>query len=205
MPDGGYDEGYAVCPCFWGTEPAEMVRQAIAMHGASTSRRAIDLGCGDGKNAAALSDAGFSVIAIDKSEVAVRNAIASFGDRGVQWLVTDLTAVQGPAQHFDLVIATGSLHCLPTAGDVTAAVALMQQLTVVGGLNVLYAFDDGPHNMDGHDPSFKPTLLRHAEYLAFYEHWDLIRASSEVQTDKHPHNDVPHSHSITRVLARRLR
>jgi hypothetical protein len=25
MIDGGYDSGYSVCPCFWGSEPGSLV------------------------------------------------------------------------------------------------------------------------------------------------------------------------------------
>lgn len=206
MEDGGYDEGYRQCPCFWGTNPAEMVLEAstlVQAHGRQA--RAIDLGCGEGKNAAALNDAGFQVLAVDRSSIAISHAMYAFADRSVQWLVADLQAVRGPADWFDVVVATGSLHCLASEEEIGVAVRMMQSMTRLGGLNVLYAFDEGAHDMSGHGPSFTPTLLPHSTYVGYYQGWEVVRAGSVVQADQHPHNLVPHQHSITRLLARRVR
>jgi len=206
MADGGYDEGYRECPCFWGTSPAEMVLEATVLARKDGEQvRALDLGCGEGKNAAALEDAGFQVLAVDRSSIAISNAISAFSDRRVQWLVADLQAVRGPSDWFDVVVATGSLHCLTSEEEIATAVRTMQSMTRLGGLNVLYAFDDGAHDMSGHAPSFTPTLLPHSTYIGYYDRWEIVRASSAVQADKHPHNLVPHHHSITRLLARRVR
>lgn len=199
----GYDEGYAQCPRFWGQTPAVLVQKAIDMFASIEQKTAIDLGCGDGKNAVALARAGFRVVALDKSEIAVRNAINSYGTGDVSWLVADLTSIEGPPACYDLVIATGSLHCLASDDAIVRAIKGMQRLTKPGGLNVVSAFDDGPQDMEGHDAGFRPTLMPHARYVELYSAWEVIDATTVLQADEHPHNRVPHHHSITRLLARR--
>jgi len=203
MSDGGYDEGYSRCPCFWGETPAGMVNAAIKMFESTGKKAALDLGCGDGKNASALARAGFRVLAIDKSEIAISNAMRNFPAMEVSWLVSDLTEIGGPAEAYDVVVATGSLHCLSSKEAIERAIAVIQRMTKKSGLNVISSFNDGRQNMDGHDPEFRPTLLPHDQYLRMYLGWDLLQASSVVQPDVHPHNNIPHTHSITRILARR--
>jgi SAM-dependent methyltransferase len=205
MADGGYDEGYLNSPCFWGHDPAAMVEEACALIRPASERLAIDLGCGEGKNAAAMAAAGFKVLAIDKSEAAVRNAITNHDADCITWLVSDLLAVCGPWERFQLAIATGSFHCLDTMAQVAQAIATLQRLTCGGGINVLYAFNDGPHDFGGHSASFRPLLLPHDWYLSQYASgWEVLRQSNLSQDDMHPHNNVPHHHSITRILARKL-
>ena len=72
--NGGYDEGYKACPCFWGDKPASLVAELMATHDVA-DWIVLDLGCGEGKNAAALARAGARVTAIDCSEVAVENEL----------------------------------------------------------------------------------------------------------------------------------
>jgi len=182
-----------------------MVIEAASLLKGPQSLRALDLGCGEGKNSAALAEAGFSVLAIDKSEIAVGNALRAFPSARIAWLVADLLAITGPKDSFDLVIATGSLHCLESESQISSAVDRMKSLTKIGGLNVLYSFNDGPQDMKGHADDFSPTLLPHTRYLQLYRGWDLLRSSDITQPDRHPHNEVDHHHTITRLLARRLR
>jgi SAM-dependent methyltransferase len=203
MSDGGYDEGYGKCNCFWGTAPAEMVQNAAAMFVGRRDCTALDLGCGEGKNAADLCRHGFKVIAVDTSDLAIAHAKALYPELPIQWNVADLRSLTVPRETFDLVIATGSLHCLSTVSEIERGVAKMQDATRVGGLNVVYSFNDGPQDMRGHSASFRPTLIPHQHYLSLYSGWSVLRESNIVQSDKHPHNDIDHSHSITRLLAKK--
>jgi ubiquinone/menaquinone biosynthesis C-methylase UbiE len=206
MSDGGYDQGYQKCACFWGKTPASMVSKAISMLGARSNVRAIDLGCGEGKNAAAMSNAGFLVLAVDRSTPALQNAIGAYPDAPICWLQSDIVGLEGPCEAYDLVVATGSLHCLRSEVDIRSVIHRMQAMTKVGGIHVLSSFDDGPQDMRGHEDSFRPTLLPHSFYVSIYQRtgWEILESGSAIQTDQHPHNEVPHSHSITRLMARRV-
>ncbi len=203
MPDGGYDDGYTASSCFWGKTAAELVAKAIGFYGDGRGRRALDIGCGEGKNAAAMAAAGFQVVAMDKSALAIANAMRAFETADVNWLVCDLSAISGPPKSFDLIVATGSLHCLASVQEIEEAIRVMRSMTKVSGLNVLYAFNDGPQDLSGHASGFHPTLLSHAQYLKCYEGWEIIQERNDIQRDVHPHNCIEHSHSITRILARR--
>ena len=43
MYNGGYDDGYAVCNCFWGKEPAEFVKKAAKLLGKYKNKKAFYL------------------------------------------------------------------------------------------------------------------------------------------------------------------
>jgi 2-polyprenyl-3-methyl-5-hydroxy-6-metoxy-1,4-benzoquinol methylase len=62
--NGGYDDGYSRCACFWGRSPGSLVQRFIAKVPCK-GLRVIDLGCGEGKNAYALAHAGALVTAVD--------------------------------------------------------------------------------------------------------------------------------------------
>ena len=204
MANGGYDDGYEVCDCFWGPNPAEMVQEACKMFPVKDGLRSVDLGCGEGKNSAELARSGFSVLALDKSHFAIAHAIAMHDSNAITWITTDLLTITGPVERFELAIATGSFHCLQTPDDISKAVALMQRLTKPGGINVLYSFNDGPQDMSGHSPEFQPTLLPHDWYVSQYQRgWKILKATNVLQPDVHPNNNIPHSHSITRILAKK--
>ena len=68
--NGGYDAGYIACPCFWGRSPGSLVRLLDKYIVDFSGMEVLDAGCGEGKNAAFLSQRGARVRAIDVSEAA---------------------------------------------------------------------------------------------------------------------------------------
>ncbi len=107
--------------------------------------RAVDLGCGAGANAVFLAQAGFDVVGIDFSQVALRKArhssLAAGVSERVRLVRADLTAqslpgVEGP---FDLLVDYGTLDDLaPT--DRRAMASTIIRLARPGSIFVLYAF-----------------------------------------------------------------
>lgn len=71
-----------------------------------------------------------------------------------------------------------------------------------GAYNVICAFNVRRQELDAH-PGFSPTLLSHEDYLAAYASWDLVKESDSDLTETHPHNNLEHTHSMTRILARK--
>jgi SAM-dependent methyltransferase len=85
--------------------------------------RAIDLGCGAGGVSLELAEAGFAVIGVDFSPVALAKARAaaerrSLGPERVTFVTGDLTvgSVPGVTGPFDLLVDYGTLDDLPGAG-----------------------------------------------------------------------------------------
>jgi SAM-dependent methyltransferase len=95
--------------------------------------RALDVGCGEGADAIWLARRGWTVTAIDISDVAVRRARAAAEKSGVtvEWVCGDALRTPFPARSFDLV--SMQYPALPkAAGD--AAVRALLDTVVPGGL-----------------------------------------------------------------------
>src|SRR6185312_15799505 len=111
--NGGYDDGYSRCACFWGKSPGSLVERFISTvpcHGL----RALDLGCGEGKNAHALARAGAEVTAVDCSALAITNGRNAFPDEKIEWIVSTSASYLSGCRSFDVIIMYGLLHCLPS-------------------------------------------------------------------------------------------
>jgi len=176
----------------------------LASHRSQKGRCVFDLGCGEGKNAAPLATAGAEVTAIDCSEYAIANARLAWPDLAITWICDDVQSyVQNVADATaDLIIMYGLLHCLSTPDQVIALVERAKVITKPGGYHLIVAFNDGPHDLTAH-PNFTPVLLSHQNYVDLYRDWQVVEASDEILYETHPHNNISHFHSLTRMIARK--
>ena len=90
MIDGGYDQGYLSCDCFWGEKPGKLVNELMLRIPDFSGMKILDVGCGEGKNAYALSSLGAEVTAIDCSEPALANGQKIWNDNSIHWIEADV-------------------------------------------------------------------------------------------------------------------
>lgn len=202
--NGGYDAGYLACPCFWGREPGRLVRHLNRYVPDFRNVIVLDAGCGEGKNAAFLAERGAHVRAVDVSEVAIKNGKSAFDMKEgvIRWEVEDIRSIDLGVEIYDIVIAYGLLHCLTTEFDVCNVVHKFQAATRIGGYNVVCALNSRHQELSAH-PDLTPTLLLHERYVALYSGWEILEVSDTDLTEIHPHNNISHTHSLTRMLARK--
>jgi SAM-dependent methyltransferase len=119
--------------------------------------RALDVGCGEGADAIWLAERGWTVTAIDVSEVAVRRAREAAERAGVtvDWVTGDALQVPLPADAYDLVSV--QYPALPKAAGEAAARALLHSVRPGGMLLAVYHDLDDEHRQHmverGHDPA----------------------------------------------------
>ncbi|ARQ67932.1 class I SAM-dependent methyltransferase [Streptomyces marincola] len=118
--------------------------------GLVTRGRALDLGCGPGRNALYLAARGFEVDAVDLSPVAIRWAEerAREAGAGIRFLRGDAfalaaTELSGP---YDLVVDSGCFHHLPPHRRVSY-LALLDRVLAPGGHLALTCFAAGTGGM----------------------------------------------------------
>jgi len=201
LADGGYDAGYSATECFWGTEAASLVKAFLTERDVD-GFAVLDVGCGEGKNANAFAKAGASVIAIDCSDLAVANGQRLFESKLIDWRVADASSLILPADSFDVVVSYGLFHCLSDKASAERLISDVQRATKPGGYNIFCTFNDRSQDLSAH-PGFEPLLLGHEWYLGNYAGWLIEQSSDKDLHETHPHNMIPHHHSLTRVIAKK--
>jgi hypothetical protein len=97
----------------------------------------------------------------------------------------------------------GLLHCLSSSDKIASVVALALSKTNPGGHHIVAVFNDGPHDLSAH-PGFTPTLLPHAFYRNVYRGQRILFGEADTIYETHPHNKIPHFHSLTRLVVEKL-
>ena len=97
-----WNERYAQKELVWTAEPNR--RFAAEVEGLEPGR-ALDLACGEGRNAVWLAEHGWRVTGVDFSDVALAKAAELAAGRGVEvdWVVADVLDYRPEARAFDLV------------------------------------------------------------------------------------------------------
>jgi len=167
MDRDGWDARYAAADLVWSAEPNLFLVPEVAT---LAPGRALDLACGEGRNAIWLASLGWDVVAVDFSGVAIdkgRRLSTARGVEGVTWVVDDVTSYVPEAGVFDLVIVLYLHLPEPSRSDIWrrawSAVAPAGTLLVIGhdstnltdgyggpqDASVLYGPDDVVGALDG--------------------------------------------------------
>ena len=92
------------------TLPDKLITEFVAAH---SIRDAVEFGCGEGRNAIFLAKIGIDVVAIDSSDVAIRNAKdKAEGLDNVRFICSNFLTVDFEDRKYDLVIDSGMFHHL---------------------------------------------------------------------------------------------
>jgi SAM-dependent methyltransferase len=119
--------------------------------------RALDVGCGEGADAIWLAQRGWSVTAIDISDVAIARAREASEHLGVtvEWMCGDALATAWPADSFDLVSL--QYPALPKAAGDAAMQTLLGAVRPGGVLLAVYHDLDHDHREHMKERGFDPA------------------------------------------------
>jgi ubiquinone/menaquinone biosynthesis C-methylase UbiE len=156
MDAEGWDRRYDTADYVWHVAPNQFLPELVAD---LTPGRAVDLACGEGRNAVWLAQQGWTCTAVDFSQVGIAKAERLAADSGVtvEWVVADVTTVDLPAAGYDLVIV---FYVQIPPPDRQAMLHRAARALAPGGRFVMVAHDltnitegvGGPQ-----DPSVMPT------------------------------------------------
>jgi SAM-dependent methyltransferase len=94
MDATGWDERYAAAEQVWSSGPNQFVASELI---GLAPGRAVDLACGEGRNAHWLARQGWQVTAVDFSQVAVERGRRLAGELPVTWVVGDVLTAALPS------------------------------------------------------------------------------------------------------------
>jgi SAM-dependent methyltransferase len=100
MDANAWDERYAASELVWSAGPNRFVAEELADLPPGT---AVDLAAGEGRNAIWLARRGWSVTAVDFSQVALDKGRTLAGDTALEWVCADATTWR-PPQPVDLTV-----------------------------------------------------------------------------------------------------
>lgn len=154
MDRDAWNARYAARPLVWSAEPNRIVERELAD---LPPGRALDVGCGEGRNAIWLAARGWRVTAVDFSETAIEKARRLAADRGVdvEWVVGDVAAEPIEPNAYDLVLVA-YLHTAPAerAEWMERARAALRP-----GGTFLYVGHDASNIAHGHGGPQDPEVL----------------------------------------------
>jgi SAM-dependent methyltransferase len=156
-----WDRRYAEGELLWGGRPNRFLAQEVAGFSAG---RAIELACGQGRNAVWLAERGWEVTGVDFSAVAVEQAGQLAAKRGVavEWVVANLLDYRLEPQAYDLVL----IFYLQVPADERRAIVGAAAAGVRAGGTFLLVGHDAENIEHGHGGPQNPAVLYSAEDVA---------------------------------------
>jgi SAM-dependent methyltransferase len=102
----GWNDRYRAAELVWGAEPNRFVAEVLGPR--APAGRALDLACGEGRNAIWLARRGWQVVGVDFSEVALERARKLAAEAGVEveWVHADVATYPAEPEAFALVLVS---------------------------------------------------------------------------------------------------
>jgi SAM-dependent methyltransferase len=165
--------------------------------------RALDVGCGEGADAIWLARSGWTVTAIDISDVAVSRAreAARLAGAAVEWICGDALQTPFPAGSFDLV--SMQYPALPKAAGEAAVRALLDTVRPGGLLLAVYHDLDDDHREHMKSRGTDPAAYVGADDLGQLLGDDFTVELRAVEPRIDPPPDTPHIADIVLRARRR--
>ena len=145
---------YATAEYIWKAEPNRFLPELTA---GLRVGRALDLACGEGRNAVWLAEQGWTVTGVDFSDVGLDKARRMATERGVdiEWICADATNWQPPADGFDLVV----VFYLQLAADERRRAMCVAARALAPGGTLLVVAHDTTNLTDGTGGPPDPAVL----------------------------------------------
>lgn len=140
--------------------------------------KALDLGCGNGRNSLYLNQKGFDVTAWDKNPMSISNLnqiIAAEGLKNITTDIVNLNALKFDGE-YDFILSTVVMMFLER-DTIPGLIENMQRCTKPRGYNLIVAAmdtEDFPCNVGF------PFAFRAGELSNYYRGWELIKYNEDV-------------------------
>ncbi len=177
-----WNERYAENDLPWDTGEPDPLLVELVGEGSIAPGRALEVGCGTGTNALYLAGAGFDVLGVDLSPIAIERARSKQGDAtGCVFEVLDFLDADPPGGPFDLVFDRGCFHTFDEAERRGRFAARVAQLLSRGGRWVsLIGSTEGPEREHGPPRRSARDVVDAIEPVLFVESLRAVRFHADI-------------------------
>ena len=175
-----YDIGYRLGFLQWDIHAAQPALVDLVRDGMLSGRTVLDIGCGVGENAAFLADAGFEVLGIDYSGIAIARARSRAAQTGgPEYKRHDVFELRTLGGAFDVAIDFATYHILPESRLPDYADNLAS-VTREGSIFVLLCF-----NQNAPEERLGPRRVSQQEIRrVFSDRWEITRIDDSIYRSK---------------------
>lgn len=202
----GFDEIYGTQGFYYGLEPSEELAEFIT--GGVPVGAALDLGCGEGRDAILLAEKGFSVTAVDASQAGLKKLAEYAATHGldISCVKSDVRTFAFPTERYILVNAVTILdHLQPD--EIAQVAAGIKRSVCPGGyvfVEVFTTADPGAQSDVCAPVSETSGYVAHyfssGELRALFRGFDVLRYEEKLEEDT-SHGE-PHHHGVAILLCR---
>lgn len=204
-----YDEAYSRPGLYWGATPNPLALWAVDARGAGGGSaagadrlRAVDLGCGEGRDLMHFARHGYAVTGVDLSDVGLAKAAAWAREEGLE--VSLVKADLGTFrlnEEYDLLYSSGSLTYTPPEAR-AEAFANYREWASPGAVVAVNAFVAKPFLAVPPDWGADEHFFRSGELLMHFADWEVLRFEETIFDCCS--GGVPHRHAMDTLIARRV-
>ncbi|MBM4104405.1 MAG: methyltransferase domain-containing protein [Planctomycetes bacterium] len=197
-----YDKRYAQDNFYWGLKPSALCYEILKHLPPEKSPTALDMGCGEGRNAVFLARNGYRVWAFDLSAAGVEKTrrYAEQLNLPVAVFQTDINSYR-LQENYDILFSTGTMHYIrPELRD--EIIANYKTHTPTGGLNVYSILIEKPFIPRAPDADVSAALWKSGEILTYYHDWEILFFEETIFDCNS--SGIPHRHAVNRIVARKI-
>ncbi len=191
---GPYDALYRVAGIAWGNKPGRLLKH---VPDSQTEDRALDIGCGDLKNAIFLEKRGYVVDAIDISELAIKSGHARLAQEQHEFkgtvLVRDIDDYVANYTDYSIILSYGIAHCL-NESQLRSMLRISNECIAQSGLFLFSALTDTLPIPPEH-PTGKLFLRDASFYANLFCRWEALYWEEGIIEESHSPLIGLHRHS----------
>ncbi len=140
--DDRYRKIHSMGLCWSSDEPTPIVADVISRYGIPKEAKILETGCGEGRDAFALLDRGFDVLATDVSSEAVEHCRRKRPEHAGRFRTLDRVA-GGLKGKFPFIYSVAVIHMLTEDSDRHAYLSFIREHLEDGGLALICTMGDG--------------------------------------------------------------
>lgn len=200
---GPYDGEYRKEEFYWGIQPSELAEQITnILQGDTKSRRLLDIGSGEGRDAIYFAKCGFQVDALEISAPGVEKIkhYSQLSGCAVRVFQADMIGYD-LSDAYDVIYSCGSLQFLPLA-ERRKHFDKYKQQTKSGGLNAHLVFVEKPFIKRAPDWVGNEFFYQSGDLARFYHDWEILQCE-EIIIDCNSAG-IPHRHAVNCIIARKI-